>query len=301
MDIWPNAAIRNRYVHTSHQALRKCCGCIHLRVGATFSCLLWAGLSLYFSIISFQSLSPFFSHLDPPPLIVFGVVNLLLTMVAFFGLFSLFMNRWEYTRRFSHALWGAIVLVLVDGLVNVVLYLTKRGEFLSCKLWEDESKFGLLAIFIMIILYIYWAACIYSFSHKQGAVRVSEQKMMELGGMPPGGMMQPGMPPPPVAPPPPPPPMAGPGARSNVIVLNNEKPSSKQTTKKSKRSKRFPTFRKKSVQPSAAMLGFHMDEHGNMIDLESQHYWPDTNYEDLAKTSNHDHTKRSGSTPGDRY
>ena len=32
---------RNRFIHTRYQALRKCCGCIHLRVGAGISCLIW--------------------------------------------------------------------------------------------------------------------------------------------------------------------------------------------------------------------------------------------------------------------
>lgn len=39
---WLNPQIKNRFIHTDLQALRKCCGCIHLRVGAAFSCIVWA-------------------------------------------------------------------------------------------------------------------------------------------------------------------------------------------------------------------------------------------------------------------
>lgn len=77
---------RNRFIHTRYQALRKCCGCIHLRVGAGISCLIWMvcryrhhtltyywnayiiyvfqGLSMYFAILSFQNKSrKYYTHI----------------------------------------------------------------------------------------------------------------------------------------------------------------------------------------------------------------------------------------------
>lgn len=44
---------RTKIVHTRSQALRKCCGCIHLRVGCALSCVFWA-VSLYIRL-SFSS------------------------------------------------------------------------------------------------------------------------------------------------------------------------------------------------------------------------------------------------------
>ncbi|KAI9499081.1 hypothetical protein BDB00DRAFT_333283 [Zychaea mexicana] len=253
---WRAPHIKNRFVHTKHQALRKCCGCIHLRVGATLSCLVWVGLSLYFAILSFQESSPFFSHMDAAPLYVFAVASLLLTIVGFVGLFVLFRNRWEYLRLFSRLVWTALFIFLVDGLANACYFTVQRGDFMTwcigssarhissaassanatssfvfddddyynCqRLYEDEVKFGLISIFLMIVLYVYWGLCIYSFSHKQGISNM-ELARMEMG-MHPRTVMAAG---PGMAAPPPPPPVgraAGPG-RSNIIVLNNEPPSS---------------------------------------------------------------------------
>ncbi|KAG2217500.1 hypothetical protein INT45_012618 [Circinella minor] len=185
---WRAPHIKNQFVHTKHQALRKCCGCIHLRVGATLSCLVWIGLSLYFSILSFQEYSPFFSYMDSGPLYVFAVASLVLVIVGFVGLFVLFRNRWEYIRLFSRLLWTALLFFLIDGLANACYFITQRESFMTwcikmtgenlagqvaqknrtlveefdyigydyynCqRLYEDESKFGLISIFLMIVLY----------------------------------------------------------------------------------------------------------------------------------------------------
>ncbi|KAI8394205.1 uncharacterized protein BYT42DRAFT_609940 [Radiomyces spectabilis] len=326
--------IKNRYVHTSNQALRKCCGCIHLRVGAVFSCIIWAALSLYFAIISFQDQSPFFSYMPREPVLVFGVANLILTLVSLGGLFALFMDRWEVVRRFSHAVWVSIFLVLVDGLVNVILFITVRndfqdwcisassnhlqhllpnstdstnfdyqgGDFYNCdKLWQDELKFSFMAIILMMVLYVYWAACIYSFSHKKGAVRFTAARMGDPAMAAAAGAMP--APPPPMMPAqfngngnapgmmPPMPPQGMPN-RSNIIVLQNEKPRSK-----TKKSIKKPSFSFRNMKPRRLrntvhtlpsedyLFDFKIASDGHVIDFSEMEPEP-------ARTDNASKTKR---------
>ncbi|KAL1932823.1 hypothetical protein VTP01DRAFT_8501 [Rhizomucor pusillus] len=296
---WLNPQIKNRFIHTDLQALRKCCGCIHLRVGAAFSCIVWAALSMYFAVLSFQDKSPFYSYMSSPPLIVYGVVNLFLVIVALLGLLALFRNRWEYIRHFSHATWVAIFAFLVDGLINVILFFNSRPDFqaqcveaaasnlnatalaaggtnatsfdltsadyYNCdKLWEDEAKFGLMSICIMVVIYIYWAACIYSFSHKQGAANLAAARMMPPPGAAPGMVPPPGAPAPATMPPPTAAPI-NPADRSNIIVLNNEKPSRK-TKKKNNTISLSRKLRK--IEPSSLLFGFSISPDGRVTDLE---------------------------------
>ncbi|KAI8144347.1 hypothetical protein BJV82DRAFT_513203 [Fennellomyces sp. T-0311] len=272
MDLnWRSPHVKNRFVHTRYQALRKCCGCIHLRVGAAFSCLVWIGLSMYFAILSFQESSPFFSYMVPAPLYVFAVASLIMAITGFVGLFVLFRNRTEYIRMFSHLVWTALFIFLVDGLANACFFITQHGDFMqwcvgssattishdaspamngtfdfhstdyyNCdRLYQDEVKFGLISIFLMIVLYVYWGFCIYSFSHKLGASNLEAARFAEMGmpmtGHPATTVIAPG---PGMAAPPPvhgPVGRAGPG-RSNIIVLNNEAPSKKKKKSFSLRS-----------------------------------------------------------------
>lgn len=130
---------RNRFIHTRYQALRKCCGCIHLRVGAAISCLIWmvpiAWLYSYLNtytltisgvihvfrhlVISEQksqvfyihhekcytyiSMIAFYSYMTSAPLIVYGVVNLLLALNGFFGMLALFRVRVRWLA--PHIIW----------------------------------------------------------------------------------------------------------------------------------------------------------------------------------------------------
>ncbi|KAF7731376.1 hypothetical protein EC973_000184 [Apophysomyces ossiformis] len=252
----------------------------------------------------------------PAPITVFGVVNLILGLVALGGLFAVFVNMMQYIRTLAHAIWVSIFLVLVDGFINVILFITIRGDYLnSCiasasttlnqnvqhsvsngsvgfnfarddfyncdKLWQDELKFSFIAILLMIVLYVYWAACIHSLSHKMYCVELT--KMRLANGDYQGGPMAPpaamGMPPNPIPPvvPPPPPPMAN---RSNVIVLNNEKPREKPKQKKKTMttfSFKKPTWRtpidNESTSslissPSPCLLDFKLGIDGDVVHLD---------------------------------
>ncbi|KAI8145983.1 hypothetical protein BJV82DRAFT_31328 [Fennellomyces sp. T-0311] len=252
---------KRKITHTSSQALRKCCGCIHLRVGSAIACVIWAGLSLYFAIISFQSKSPFYSYLTQAPLLVYGVANLLFSVVALLALGALYLDVWEYIRTAQHAIFTCIFIVLVDGVINVILFITERGEYIkwcvsggsnnlqpvvdntavnvehdfyNCsRTWEDELKFGLLSILMMIGFYIYWAMCFRSYRIKKAIILSSmvgapiERHAVQSMAGGPGG-------PPPLGPHPPmmggaamPMQRMGANGRPNIIVLNNQKPSGK--------------------------------------------------------------------------
>ncbi|KAI8336698.1 hypothetical protein BC941DRAFT_53189 [Chlamydoabsidia padenii] len=290
---------KKRYVHTNHQSLRKCCGCIHLRMGAVFSCLIWAAFSLYFAVISFQSQSPFYSYMSQAPLLVFGVCNLALFIISLGGLFTLFLNLAHAVQVFSHSLWVAVFLVLADTFVNMILFATMRSEYqgwctsaalsqisdtthldttndlFNCdKLWQDEFKFSLVCEFLMVNIYLYWATCIYSYSHKLAAVELWERGMLtgQVEGIAPFFQGLPG----PIAPP----------DQPNVIVLQNEKPSGggvlasmrnwKKSTQKKKPNQAVAPYPPSSsslsppspTHPPSYPLDFKIGINGNIIELK---------------------------------
>ncbi|ORX56870.1 hypothetical protein DM01DRAFT_1382289 [Hesseltinella vesiculosa] len=226
---------QGRFIHTSHSSLKKCCGCIHLRIGGVLATCVWAGFTLYFAVISFQIKSPFYSYMQAPPLIVFGVINLLFFLLCLMGLFCLFMNSWKAVRYYIRSLWFFLFLMLGDAFINMVLFGTYQSDYqqwcisnaqaalpngtsiantgqdyYNCaKLWQDEFKFSLICVVLMSSLSIYWATCLYSYSHKLRAMEVwaFAQVYGVVDGVapyyePPPGVQEP-----------------------DVIVLQNKKPS----------------------------------------------------------------------------
>ncbi|CAO3598759.1 unnamed protein product [Absidia cylindrospora] len=264
---------RMNYLHSGSPVLRKCCGCIHLRAGAMISCLIWTGLSLYFAAVSFQHKSPFFSYMSDAAMLVFGTANLFFACIVAYGIFTVFQNNWYYV---SHmVLWISIgvFVILVDGLVNVIIFIVIQddykawcigsasdalennvestlnnnstrinflADFYNCqRTWEDELKFAILALIMMIIFYTYWAVCFYSFSIKKSNSSFQTGTMRHA--MANGQMMDPMMNPmggfgpydgvPGVGTGAPDPRMGMDPNHPNVIVLNNSKPSSKLSKK----------------------------------------------------------------------
>ncbi|KAI8885401.1 hypothetical protein K501DRAFT_246139 [Backusella circina FSU 941] len=197
-----NQNFNQRLIHSSHAYIYKCCGCIQLRAGSTVSCLIWAGLSLYFSILSFQAKSPFFSYLSATALYIFGTVNLILFGVSLGVLFSLFLKSSNAVRVSAIIAVISIIAVLIDTFANVILFIVHRSvyvewcinttstslgdvlnnsfppntteefsvtmaDFYNCnRTWEDELKFSVLGIILLIVLYLYWWVCLYSYSIK---------------------------------------------------------------------------------------------------------------------------------------
>lgn len=270
----------------------KCCGCISLRFGGWMICLIWAAFSMYLAVLSFQNSSLFYSYLPQAAITVYGVVNLILSLVSVGGLIILIVDVGRHVRTFSHAIFVCVFLVLVDGFINIILFITNQsnfnnwcvttssqtiiqnvnasganttlsgfdftnGDFYNChNLWQDELKFGIIFYILMFAFYVYWALCIYSFSLVRRSYHTSADLRDANIPMGPGGAVA--MPPPAminnggVA-------GAGPFPNDrSVIVLNNHKPRSKSTKKKDTFS-----FRniKRSIAPSSAITPMQDNHH----------------------------------------
>ncbi|KAI8370299.1 hypothetical protein BD560DRAFT_397050 [Blakeslea trispora] len=176
----------------------RCCGCIPLRLGCGIICLVWAAFSMYMAVLSFQNSSLFYSYMPSAPITVFGVANLILSLVSIGGMIVLVTNFSPYVHTLSHAIFVSVFIVLVDTFVNIVLFITSKSDYYNwcinassdritrglstgtnstlplfnfsndyynChSLWEDELKFGIVFYILMLAFYCYWALCIYSYS-----------------------------------------------------------------------------------------------------------------------------------------
>ncbi|KAI9323138.1 hypothetical protein BX666DRAFT_1883651 [Dichotomocladium elegans] len=206
---------KERIVHTRHQALRKCFGCIHLRVGGVLSCIVWASLSFYFVVMSFQSKSPFYSFLpSTAPFIVFGIANLLLGFISLFTLIVLYLNYTHSLIFTSPAILVGVGAVVIDAIVNAVLFITARKgyihwciglaadqllkpsnhtntglndrDFYNCdRSWQDELKFGVLGTTMIVGFYIYWGLCFRSYCIKR-MIYLNQQAPQPLPSHTPG-------------------------------------------------------------------------------------------------------------------
>ncbi|OBZ84564.1 hypothetical protein A0J61_07388 [Choanephora cucurbitarum] len=270
----------------------RCCGCIPLRLGCGIICLIWAAFSMYMAVLSFQNSSLFYSYMPSAPITVFGVANLILSLVSIGGIIVLMTNFSPYVHTLSHAIFVSVFIVLVDTFVNIVLFITSQSNYYSsctntssnritldltsstnstlpafdfsndyynCRhLWEDELKFGIVFYILMLAFYSYWALCIYSYSLVlRGYAAELEYR---FGGNVP--MMSSGVALPPNA-------IlnattqAGtfpPNDRS-VIVLNNAKPKSNETAKKRTDTFSFRNMKRASTvapyQEEALLVPFH--------------------------------------------
>ncbi|KAI9485822.1 MAG: hypothetical protein EXX96DRAFT_546641 [Benjaminiella poitrasii] len=254
----------------------KCCGCMPLRFGSTLICIIWAAFSMYMAILSFQNSSLFFSYMSSAPITVYGVVNLILSLVSMGGIAIIITNVNRYVRTFSHAIFVSVFIVLVDAFVNIILFITYQTNFrndcvrdsshsiiqnvnntlngtmpsfdftqdyYNCQnLWQDELKFGIIFYVLMFAFYVYWAFCIYSFSLlRRGYVTDADIRAGDGAGAL-------GVPPVPL--PPPNVMMTNAGApggvpfkpNDQVIILNNAKPSRTKSTKTAEPKRRIDTF-----------------------------------------------------------
>jgi hypothetical protein len=155
----------------------------------------------------------FYSYIDNTALMVFGAINLIFALVALSGLGVMFIvsitmvlclcikytltsetywqNRAWYIRNLSHAIWSSVFIVLVDIIINVILFIINRqtynsdcvqdaatrmgrsvqaafpngtsvnlnftttSDFYNCdKMWQDELKFSILSVIVIFVLYV---------------------------------------------------------------------------------------------------------------------------------------------------
>ncbi|KAL0095664.1 hypothetical protein J3Q64DRAFT_1048323 [Phycomyces blakesleeanus] len=177
----------------------RCCGCIDNRIGSMLACILWAAFSFYLAILAFMGSSPFFSHLDKIPLIVFGVINIFFGLVSLSGFIILIVRSRYFAPRKSlvYLLVFSASAVLVDLFINLVLFgvdkssfqewcveqslynfkvdfqkstnittvpINADSDFYNCnRLYEDEFKWSLMAVVGIFIVYIHWILVIMSY------------------------------------------------------------------------------------------------------------------------------------------
>lgn len=188
---------REHIIHSTNPYVRKCCGCIHLRIGSSISCLIWAGLSLYFAILSFQARSPFYSYTDTPTaLYIFGAINLILFGICLGTLLSLYLRSENGIKTSSFMINVILFVFLVDLISNTILFIVKKDVYVQwcsndsyhCdRMWQNELKFTILITLLITSLYVYWAFCLFSYAVKlrihikAAMVKYYQQGMMNNG------------------------------------------------------------------------------------------------------------------------
>ncbi|KAI9486525.1 MAG: hypothetical protein EXX96DRAFT_549379 [Benjaminiella poitrasii] len=195
--------IHDQIIHSRNPYIHKCCGCIHLRIGAVLSCLIWMGVSLYFAILSFQAKSPFYSQMSDnnTGIYIFGLINLIFFGVCLGTLIPIYLRSANGMRTATITILILVFILLLDTFINAVLFIVQKGnyvewcinsnsgnldfilkggrgggdqliiaeekDFYNCnKTWENELKFTILSTLVMVIAYSYWAISIYSFTRK---------------------------------------------------------------------------------------------------------------------------------------
>ncbi|KAI7861770.1 hypothetical protein BDF14DRAFT_1864423 [Spinellus fusiger] len=183
----------------------RCCGCIDSRLGSIIVCFLWAGFSFYLAVLAFMGMSPFFSHLDTTPLIVFGVINLVFGLVSLVSFIVLIIRSPYFApkKSLAYAVTLSASAVLIDLLVNFVLFCVNQATFqtwciqdsyqrfqadfkltthqemadystvdiYNCsRLYQDEMKWSLLAVVCLYVIYIYWIVVIVSYVYRYQAL-----------------------------------------------------------------------------------------------------------------------------------
>ncbi|EPB86234.1 hypothetical protein HMPREF1544_06962 [Mucor circinelloides 1006PhL] len=183
-------------------------------MGATISCIIWMGLSLYFAIISFQAKSPFYSYINTTAIYIFGTINLVFFGVCLGTLLPIYFKSYHGIKRATLFIFVALSFLLLDMFINTILFIvdrngylnwcirsasgnldsilqqnqlemndtkesgfsTEMGDFYNCsRTWEDELKFSIMMTVVMIMVYSYWAISLHSYSHK---LRIDLRVMM---------------------------------------------------------------------------------------------------------------------------
>ncbi|KAI8372186.1 hypothetical protein BD560DRAFT_395417 [Blakeslea trispora] len=210
---------KEQIIHSRNPYIHKFCGCIHLRTGAALACLIWMGLSLYFSILSFQAKSPFFSFINPHTVLyIFGTINLVFFGICFGTLIPIYLKSTNGIRTSAVIIQFSVAIVLIDTFINTILFIVRRDQYIewcidsatdrldsllssdrlqnpndvyNCqRTWESELKFTVLSTILMILFYTYWAISIASYSVK---LRIKLKLLMYNQGIASQGLILPMM------------------------------------------------------------------------------------------------------------
>ncbi|KAI9496347.1 hypothetical protein BDB00DRAFT_143749 [Zychaea mexicana] len=207
---------RDQDIHATHSYTRKFCGCMSLQGGGILACLIWLGINLYVTILSFQSRSPVFSYLDYHALMVTGSICIIFLVAALFAMFALVTNKPAILRLAHRSMWVVVFIFVINFFIDIILFGVQRPQFndwcvsssrellgssvnstaveepqddsnlYNCnKLWEDELKFAIVLFIMITICYMYWALCLWSYTQKQ-------LYFLTLPFYPPGGHFGPG-------------------------------------------------------------------------------------------------------------
>ncbi|KAG2205337.1 hypothetical protein INT46_008604 [Mucor plumbeus] len=188
---------RNQIVHSRNPYIHKYCGCIHLRMGATISCIIWMRRAV-----------TLFSYMDTTAIYIFGTINLIFFGVSLGTLLPIYFGSYHGIRRATYFIFTVLAFLLLDVFINTILFIVNRnnyvswcinsasanldsilrqnqiiigsdgdteelkfdtemGDFYNCnRTWEDELKFSIMMTIVMIMVYSYWAISLHSYSHK---------------------------------------------------------------------------------------------------------------------------------------
>ncbi|KAI7853655.1 hypothetical protein BDC45DRAFT_510766 [Circinella umbellata] len=281
----------------------KCCGCFSNHFGSGIACLIWAGFSFYFAVLAFMQKSPFYSHLDQIPLIIFGVVNLIFGCISVAG-FVIVYFRPIYVRVqimvYIIAISGS--LVLISTLVNFILFVVNQDNFrnwcidhsrentlsniqnqnenmtpielsdmdyYNCdRLFSNQVKWSLLCVIAMYIIYVHWMLVYAGFAGTSFFLIPPRNTAI---GMPP--------PPPMESLPPPPTTIVPPTELSNLPPSNfiEKDIEQQQTFYNLKSSTKKSMEKKKSIIDlnTLSLLGLKVNESGQIIHMTNdQEYLP---------------------------
>lgn len=224
-------------------------------------------------------------------LIVFGVINLLFGCITLAGFVIILVltPRYVRVRMMVYIIGIGVVMVLVDMLVNFILFAANQDSFQSwcidhskmvvqnslqqsnlnlpsdtdyynCdRLFANQMKWSLLSVFAMFLVYIHWMLVITAFAGTSFFL------------LPPRVAAPP---PPPTTVAPPPSDMAAPPTE----VLGNLPPSTKSY-------KSVRPFRKKTDASILAMLGLKINDNGRVIHIADEHNLP--YYDDRSQHGNY--------------
>ncbi|GAA5806715.1 hypothetical protein MFLAVUS_000063 [Mucor flavus] len=166
---------REQLTHSLNPYIHKCCGCIHLRTGATLSCLMWAN-----SPNGIRAAS----H-------VLNTVIMILSVDTIVNTILFIVRRDEYMQWCINSTSGNLDNVLFQEQLAPLLvngtqkFSSSMNDFYNCRrTWEGELKFSVLSTIVMVTIYIYWAISIFSYTVKI-RMRVKNQLMknMQIGMM----------------------------------------------------------------------------------------------------------------------